>query len=242
MKPYKLLTTVLLAAFTVSPASSKDLGVQGNIWEIVERDMRQLVMESAARVDWDKVNNELADRSKRYIDELPIRRMPTAQQTEVVWIDPSITLESEIQAPVKQPDGSWKWQVLYPKGHKYNPLDDSRPLTAMLFIDSSDEDQLRLAKEMLVVEPMRIQVVEAGQGSVRKGTEAIGRPLFYANDQLLNRFQVTRLPSMLFANERMNRGRLGLLSFAKPFDIQAARIWDGIAPALAKNTNEKTAK
>lgn len=242
MKQYLFLACFSLLATLTGPSVARDLGTQGNVFEIIERDMRQLAIESAARVDWEKAGGEVKERSKRYLDELPIRRMTTASETGVTWIDPSITLESEIQAPVKQPDGSWKWQVLYPKGHTYNPLNDSRPITAMLFIDSSDEDQLNLAKAMLEVEPMRIQVVEAGQGNVRKGTVSLGRPLFYANDQLLARFQVRQLPSMAFANERMNRGLLGLLSFAKPFDIQAARVWDGIAPTLAKKNNEKSAK
>lgn len=228
-----ILLAIVAAAGTLS-VSAKDFGVQANVWKIEERDMRESVMESASRVDWGKVNQDLRSSGERFIDTLPTRSLPVAQKTQVVWKDQTFTLDSAIRAPLKQADGSWKWGELYPKGHKYNPLMEQVPLTAMLFIDSSQEDQLELAKAFLRVEPYRIQIVEAGRGNVTQGAKSIGRPLFYANDQLIERFEIKRVPSLLFANQKIRRGSLGLLEFARPFNIQESVVWEGIVEPLNK--------
>lgn len=237
----KILCALTLPLFFAA-AHAKDLGTQGTTWPILERDMRQLVIESAARVDWEKASKDVREKNKRYLDDLPIRRMAEASETRVSWVDPSITLESDIQVPVKQADGSWKWQVMYKKGHKHNPLDAMVPMTAMLFVNGGDAEQIQLAKKLLELEPWRIQVVEAGAGNVRLGTEALGRPMFYANDQLLTRFKVSKLPTLLFANERTKRGLLGLLELAKPYDLQATRAWEGMPTVAPKESNEKTTR
>lgn len=220
-----------LLALAAAGSFAKDLGVQGTVYPIVERDIRQMMVEQAAQVEWDKVQEEVQAGAKAYLDNLPKRALPPAAQTQTVWMDPSIVLTSDIQVPVKGPDGTFKWQVLAAKGTRVNPLEQNRPVTAMLFFDGSDPDQLAAVAKVLEAEPMRITPVEAGKGSVRESHEKLARPVFHANDAMVSRFQLRHLPSLVYPGSGARSLYLGITSFAAPYlpsEILAA--WPDIAP------------
>lgn len=231
----QLLTAFLLAGMAVS-AGAKDFGVQGNIWPIVETDIRQLIVESAGQVDWSKAQDEIKDSAKTYLSRLPKRQLPVADRTATVWFDPSIVLTSDIQAPVKQADGSYAWQVLFPKGTSVNPLAQYRPVTAMFFFDGAQEDQVELVRAVLAKEPNRIVPIEAGAGDLKQTNQRLKRSVFYANDAMLNRFQVKNLPSLVFAGEGAHQLHLGITSFALPFNAeQVLSAWPALRPVNATN-------
>jgi len=211
------LVLLSCAVLSVATVSAKDLGVHGATFPILERDIRQAMIEQAAQVEWDKVQEDVRESGRVYLDNLPKRRLPTAAQDQVVWLDPSIELGSDIQVPVKQPDGTFSWQVLASKGTRVNPLETTRPVTALLFFDGSDPDQFAAVQEVLRREPLRVVPVEAGQGSVRTGTETFARPVFHANDAMVARFQVRYLPSIVFPGTGDRSLFLGIASFAAPY-------------------------
>lgn len=234
-------TLFLLSLATAAGiACAKDYGVQGNIWPIAEVDIRQLLVEDAARVDWSKPQQQVKESAERYLDNLPKRQLPVAERTETAWFDPSIVLTSDIQAPVKQPNGSYAWQVLHPKGTRVNPLEKYRPVTAMLFVDGSQEDQLKLVQQVLAREQNRIVVVEAGAGSIQTMNETLKRPVFYANDALINRFQVRYLPSLVYPGEGAQQLYIGVTAFAAPYDAeQVVQAWPALRPAASQPSARK---
>lgn len=217
-------------------ASAKDYGVQGNVWEIIEPDIRQQIVESAAQADWSKAQDDLKESANTYLSRLPKRQLPVAERTQTVWLDPSIILTSDIQAPAKQPDGTYAWQVLHAKGTRVNPLEQYRPVTAMLFFDGSQPEQLELVRAVLAQEPNRIVPVEAGAGDLKGINQSLQRSVFYANDAMVNRFQVSYLPSLVYPGEGEHRLHLGITSFGLPF--QAAQVltsWPALRPVTATN-------
>lgn len=229
----RLTRTVMLLACLAAAGQSpaRDLGVQGNVWPIVERDMRQMLLESAMSTDWSGAQESLKESARTYVDRLPKRQLPTPEQTQTRWIDPSIVISSDIQAPVEQPDGDYQWQVIIPAGTKVNPLVTHRPVTAMLFFDGADPAQVDLVEQTLKAEPWRVVPVEAGAGNVRASFERFNRPVFHANDALVSRFQISQLPSILYPGTGEQRLLLGLTSFSPPFNVaQVLQAW----PELVK--------
>lgn len=214
------VSAAVAALLSVSLAYGKDFGVQGNIWPIVEKDIRQIIMESAADVDWTAIGDDVRKKAETFVERLPKRTLPEVEATRTVWVDPSIELSTDIQVPVKQPDGSLSWEVLYKRGTKVNPLNYFRPVTAMLFVNTADEEQLGLAKAVAAIEPDRIMIVEAGQGDVKKASEAMARIVFHANDALLSRFSVRYLPTLVYPGTGAQREFIGVTSFARPFQVK----------------------
>lgn len=224
-----LSALALFCAAAALPAHSKDLGVQGNVWPIVEVDMRQLMVESAARADWNAAREQGVSSAKRYLETLPKRSFPVAQRTGTAWINPSVTLTSDIQVPVKNPDGSYAWQVLAAKGSTFNPLSNVRPVTAFLLFDGSDEAQLKMVKDSLAIEPNLLVPVEAGRGDLESDNKALGRPVFYASDAMVNRFRVQYLPSVVYPGSGAQELLLGITSFGLPFTpTELLAVWPGI--------------
>ena len=230
------LCLVALAPFL----SAKDYGVQGNVFEIIEKDIRQSLMESAADADWKKAADEAQESAKTYIDRLPKRGFGTADKTFTTWVDPSMVLSSDIQAPMQQPDGSYAWRVLHPKGTRVNPLQYSRPITGMFFFDGSKPEQVELLRELLEKEPFRLVPVEAGAGNLNTLSGDFQRPIFYASDAMLSRFQVRHLPSLLYPGDGERNLYLGVTAYAMPFSAATVlKTWSGFFTE-AKPSSQKS--
>lgn len=225
------LVATLLSSLFVLPAHAKDLGVQGNTWPIVEIDFRQLMLESAAKVDMNKVQDDLKASTERFFDNLPRRILPSAEKTTTRYIDPSITLTSDIQAPVANASGDYQWTTLYAKGTKVNPLEKFRPLTAMLYFDGTSEEQLKFVREALAANPMRIVPVETAGANVKTLSKSFNRPIFFANDGMMARFRVTQLPALLYPGSGEYANYLGLTAFAAPYKVsELEAVWPSTPP------------
>lgn len=217
-----LYARALLAVFAGIASQStfaKDLGIHGNVWPITEVDIRQMMLEDAAKADWGKVQEEIKDNAKTYLERLPKRQMPSIDVTTTEWFDPSIELEADIQAPVQLPDGSYAWQVLAKKGTRVNPLHQVRPTQALFFYDGGNEEQLKFVKALALKEPEKIMFIEAGTGSVKQASEDMSMPVYHANDAMLQRFQVRYLPTMVYPGTGPNTNVLGVTAFAFPYSL-----------------------
>lgn len=218
-----------LALLSAGVASAHDLGVQGKVWEITEIDVRQLVMASAAEADFNKVNKDREYSAKTFMDNLPKRTMGVTETTETRWIDPSVELASDIMAAGENSvTKNLEWSPLAKKGVRVNPLTVYHPVTAMLFFDGTSESQVEFVKEVLREDRYgRVTLVEASGANLTKLTKSIGRPVFYANEQMIQRFSITIAPSLLYAGSGDHEGFLGLTMFASPFQISALKAaWD----------------
>lgn len=225
----KLLPFLALLCAATSPLYAKNLGVQGNVWPVVEVDMRQLMIESAARADWSEARDQATNSAKKYLQTLPKRSFPTPEKTVTAWVNPSVTVSSDIQMPVKNASGAYEWQVLAAKGSSYNPLSTVRPATAFLLFDGADEAQVKLVRAALALEPNRLVPVEAGRGDLGTNNKTLGRPVFYASDAMLSRFRVQYLPSVVFPGSGAQELLLGVTSLAPPFKAEELlKAWPGI--------------
>jgi len=202
-------------------AVAKDLGVQGSVWPILERDMREFVVEAASKTDWDAIHEQRKESARTYADRLPKRVWPKVEGTETFWMDPSIELATDIQAPVKGPDGKLVWEVLFTKGTRVNPLTKVRPSVAQLFFDGNDPAQVALVEEVLKAEPLRVVPIEAGQGSVLESRKRFNRPVFHATDEAVQRFQLRGLPTLVYTGFGARALYMGITQYAAPYSATA---------------------
>lgn len=219
MRPSALLAVLLILP---GVSSAKDLGVQGTVWPITERDIRELVMESAARADWKEAQLGVKESANSYADRLPRRTMTVAAKTETRWIDPSIKVDSDIKVPVKQANGEYTWQVLHKAGTSVNPLAMTRPNNAMFFFSGTDREQVALMKRLWAAAPGLIMPIDVSGSNVQKLSESSGFPVFYAHDAMLARFSINRAPSLLYPGAGDRKLYLGLTTLSRPYRDAAA--------------------
>lgn len=220
---------IALAVGSVLPASAKELGVFGKVWGIIEIDIRELLVASAARADIGQVQDELRQSAERFLDNLPKRQLGQVEATRTQWIDPSFVLDDDIRAPIRNAQGEWEWGILYAKGTRFNPLSAQRPYNAMLFFDGAAEDQLTFLTELLERYPGRVMPVEVTGTNPEKLAERLGVPVFSLTDSMMQRFRITATPSLLYAGEGAQSLQLGLTTFAAPYSAEEAeRVWPSI--------------
>ena len=214
-----------------APAYSIDLGVHGTTWPIIEIDIRELLVASAARVDWGQVREKVDRSAAHFLDNLPHRATSTASQTRTRWLDPSFSLDQDIRAPIQDAQGEWQWQVLYRKGTRFNPLSLQRPHTAMFFFDGSDPSQIALATQLVSRYPGKLMLVEASGINPEPIAQKLHTPIYTTSAALAKRFQIQATPALLFPGDGHEALMLGLTEFAAPYSTaQVEQAWSALRP------------
>lgn len=214
----KIRTVMLTMAVGAlgAAAYAKDLGIQAQVWQITEVDMRQLLVASASRVDWDQVEEDTAKSSKTYLDHLPRHEMGETAQTRTRWMDPSFVLDQDIKVPVN--DGSGNWRVLFPKGTRANPLAVTRPDRAMLFFDGTSKEQTDFALKALSMYPATLMLIEATGANPEDLAKRAAAPVYTINDAVRGRFQITVTPALVYPGEGEQRMLIGITAYAPPYN------------------------
>lgn len=198
---FKQISVVATALLISASVHAIDLGVKGQVYPITEEDIRQKIMEDMQRVSWNDIQDKIKEGAKNYLTTLPKRSILTPDQTYITWIDPSVELTEDINGPILQEDGTYKWGVLFPKGLKVNPLESIRPTNVMMFFDGSDEKQLSLAVKLFKHAPLYFVPIEAGKGDVGEDNKRFKQGVFHAPQIMIEKFKVQYLPALVYAGE-----------------------------------------
>ena len=218
-------------------ASAKDLGSFGTTFPIIEPDMRaRLVLEAkqAAVKHGDKMRAEATDSVKNYTSRLTPNELTPVSTTKVVYKDMTKTVSRDIYAPVKQPDGTYKQQVMVAKGTKANALKNGTPTTSMLFIDARDKAQVELMDEILKYDPSTIQpVLVAGDPGLL--AKQRNRSIYFAQPWMLEGFGIEHAPAFMKAAAGDKKGSIEVVYLGKPYSSsEIKRRWvPTVQPATA---------
>ncbi len=205
-----------------------DLGVHGHLWDIDEVDMTQLIAAQAAEADWQAAQRELTQSAEDYTSRLPQYRLELALETKTHWVDPSVVLGEDINVPVESENGEYEWRVLHKAGTRVNPLEYNRPVSNMLFFDGNDPEQVELAVAALREHPYSLMLVETS-GDPAKLAERIQVPVYYANDLLIDKFNIKRVPSLLGVGEGAQYYKLAVTELAAPYEVTVITdAWYGL--------------
>ena len=187
---YKIIFKILvwfLIIFSGKTYALDNLGVFGNIYKIAEKDSVVELEEKAAQVNWEKVfDRDKAEFSiKNYKPDL-IKLQKTDKNNQFL-VDMTFFLKFDI------PDG--KGGILYPKGFSFNPLEYINFHRTIIIFDGTDDTQVKWCKNTYADDYNTTLLIS--DGSYYELSEKFGRSVFYASADIINRFKIERVPSII---------------------------------------------
>ena len=187
---YKLIFRTLvcfLIIFLSNAYALTDLGIFGNTYKIAETDSIIELEEKAAQVNWEKVfNRDKAENSiKNYKPDL-IKLQKTDENNQFL-VDMTYSLKFDI------PDG--KGGILYPKGFSFNPLEYINFHRTLVIFDGTDDTQVKWCKNTYGDDYNSTLLIS--DGSYYELSEKFGRPVFYASADIIIRFKIKKVPSII---------------------------------------------
>lgn len=175
----KGLTVFFLGfSFVFSPlAISKDLGVVGHTFGIVELNMIDWMKAKMNHLsetgELDKINKEFSDNVKKHaVRPVPVPGISTTTNPRTFTIDPTITVEKNIYGA----DG----QIVVPKGKVVNPFKELKhPYRwKWAFIDADDYRQINWVKRVISKYPDSTKVVLVN-GDISKANSELSHYVYF---------------------------------------------------------------
>ncbi|MRS03887.1 hypothetical protein EG832_11810 [bacterium] len=180
-----VFTTTAVVYFACIPAIGKELATTGRTYPIAERDALEEVEERARSVDWQK--HLKAIKPGNYRPE-NLTKLPRAHKNNKFLVDMTYMLENDIVND--------KGELLYPKGYRFNPLDFVSYNKTLVVINGEDPDQVQWFQSSSLTERMDVSLYIT-QGSSTDLSRKIKRPVFYATNPFVGRFQLKAVPSIV---------------------------------------------
>ncbi len=170
---------------------TKNLGVAGETYPVVEPDVVAELKEQAAKTK--KVSDdEFREQIKSYQPE-DLHHLPRATMDRTFLVDMTYTLDRDLL------DGDGK--VIYPRGFTFNPLDYVSFSGGMLVIDGDDPTQVKWFTKTPYANNHRIRLLLSG-GYAYKLIEELKRSVFYLTDEIADRLQLAAVPSLVIQQDK----------------------------------------
>ena len=180
------LPIVLMVILFASAAHAGNLGTVGATYAIAERDALVEVEQKAKSIDWSKV---LKRKSIEEYDGPQDRvSLPRAVRERRFSVDMTYTLHMDI------PDG--RGGVLYPKGYSFNPFDYVAFTRTLVLIDGNDPEQVKWFAASEYKGRIDVMLILTG-GPYQSLGRKLDVPLFYADSMLVERLQLSTVPSVV---------------------------------------------
>lgn len=169
---------------------SKDFGVVGQTFEIIEVDMLDYIKAKLNQMEQDGViagkQAEMKQRLDGYVSRPnPVEGIVHTIHPKVRIYDPSYILQEDI----KDQDGD----IIHKKGTVINPLDTSPLPTELLFIDGDNQSQVNWAVEHSKSIHSKIILIKGAPMELME--EHKTRMYFDQKGLLVGRFGITQVPA-----------------------------------------------
>ena len=191
---YAFLATLPCLLLNPGFTLANDLGVVGPTYEIVERDLIEVMKDKFRRME---KSGELARVQENYkqkvIDAVekprPVHGVSTTETARTFYVDPTWTLDRNVVDE--------QGKLLFPAGTKVNPLDYA-PLTQyLLFFDQREKAQVAFARRFIEQSKARVKPILVG-GEPLKLMRQWKREVFYDQGGVLSRkFLLTQSPAIV---------------------------------------------
>ena len=119
---------------------ARDFGIQGHIYPIQEENILKVIEARLEKIDLDKLNKELKEKTQKYVETPPSVKGITkakAQDKKIRYYDPTYTNPEDIF--------DHNGLLIAPKGKRINPLEFTSLNQPLIFIDGDDEEQVAYA-------------------------------------------------------------------------------------------------
>lgn len=180
----------------IAAGRTGDLGEQGAVREILERDLIEVAKERVLQIDWDE---KKARAARRAWANLQYERLPSASSDAVRYIDPTILVEKDIL--------DLNGNAVRKAGERVNPM-EMRPFTlALVVFNPLVESEVKVAlaqaaalKErhpqvMLLATDMVID--ETGWDAYKRLTDRFESHVFLLTPEVRERFALRATPSVV---------------------------------------------
>jgi conjugal transfer pilus assembly protein TraW len=185
----KVLIVTLLLTMLSSSLFAVDLGVVGKTYPIIEKSALTEIKDAAARVDWEKVfDKKKMEKSIRDFKPKETVYLPKASRERTRLVDMSYTNPNDIR------DAHGK--LMYPKGYTFNPLDYVSFPNTIVVLNGADKDQVKWFKSLPNNTDIKVMLIVTA-GSYYELGEELGRPAFFINSLIVQRFQLEYVPSIV---------------------------------------------
>ena len=190
----RILSSLLLLIALKGAAYAKDLGVVGATYPVSEKDALQEIEERASQIDWGKYFNK--DKMKKVVTNFKpedMTALKTAERNTTFTVDMTYTLAHDI------PDG--KGGILYPEGYMFNPLDYVVFPNTLVFLNGADRRQVEWFKTSAYYKDHKVMLLIT-EGTFQELSEKLRRPVFYAKREIVERFKLRAVPSVVVQKGR----------------------------------------
>lgn len=187
---------------------SGDLGIQGPVEEIAERDLIEEMQERASKIDWEK-KKQLA--YKRAWKNIPITQLEPATEDRVRVIDPTVTIKEDII--VDNPHAKGEKLVLAKKGDKINPLQLRVFNRILIVFDPTNKNELEYVRKNYrrwveeratapyTVVKLLITSIDRDRGweEIGKLSDAFNEPIYTLMPEIKSTFVLEKTPCIVYA-------------------------------------------
>lgn len=195
----RIFATAALLLPIVSFASIQG-GVQGQVWEIVEPDLREVMIEELKNnKKLEEMKSQLKEDFEQRLHYVEKARIPLATEDKLYSQVIEWTLPEDKHYLAKQPDGSYKWTLLYAKGTKVYPLKAQRMDSWLFVFEAISEEQIKFAKSVSDLAKERgIQLILImTRGNQKLALEMINSRVYTTPPDLLSAIEIPAVPALI---------------------------------------------
>ncbi len=198
-----------------------DLGIEGQVFEVIEEDFRVAMMRMVARHDWAPEVERLEESARSYTKNLPAFALSRAEKTRTVWKDAGVIVKEDIYLPwvdwetgsVMSPD-----KILAVEAGAYiNPLKEmaSAAIERLFIFDATDDEQLAFARMLISkrIPQLSFMVVAGDPGALSKDVD---RPIYHPPAAMLDKFHIKAVPSLVGFGRGVHQGHIAITEIRLP--------------------------
>lgn len=185
------LLLLLLLGFLSVPNTllAKNSGTFGTTYPIIEPNALDEIEKRARAVDWGKTfNKDQYEKTVKSYRPSDLKPLPRTEITNAFTVNMTYTLKTDI------PDGNGG--ILYPSGYAFNPLDHIFVPRIIIILNGNDSEQVAWFKSSEFAEDTKVTLLIT-EGPYFVLSEQLKRPVFYANQKIIDRFQLKAVPSVV---------------------------------------------
>lgn len=184
---------IFLLAVNIYAGSISIIPTGGATFDIKERNLAELLKEHIEK-NKDKIEKKLTDMRPEIKEKLAnykprdlTKNISSAKENKTHYPDPTYTTKEDVK------DASGK--VLYPKGYKFNPLHYVTLTDKYVFFNYANRAEVEWIKANKLDKDITVRLIIT-DGKVFEAMKELEREVFYANDLILNRFEINATPSI----------------------------------------------
>lgn len=189
----RLIITLIVLAVGLNASSIKTYE-NGNTYKIEEENIVNLFRNHVSK-NKEKIQARFYEERKKMIDKIENYK-PTTLSLTVPDAKKDMIFYPKIEHTTTEDVKDSHGNILYKKGFKFNPLHYISMNERYLFLNYNDKKQVKWLKDNNFQKDITTKIIIT-DGKVFDAIKDLKREVFYANDILLNKFEIQGVPSLV---------------------------------------------